>query len=164
MSIDVDIDRFGRCAKLAWEHARDIAASADPVVPVTTAHLLLGVAREPTCAGGLILRWMGADLALVEDQAAFVLRYGRRVDGFEPDPVPWEGVAHTPTAGRVLELCIDEADLYYSTFPVGTEHLLLSILRETHSAGARLLNYFDITEPRVRSTRNAIWEVLRLAE
>ena len=163
----VPMERFGRCAKLAWEHAVDAwrnppLSRARPAV--MTGHILLGALQEPTCAGGLILRKLGCDLELMLDKTKFLLVYGRRHDGIEEQPVTWEDVPHTPQAYRVLEYCIEEADLFHPDYPVGTEHLLLSLLRVHDGMGHGLLSYFGLNEHRVRAARDTWWDVLKLKE
>ena len=46
-------ERMGRCARLAWEHGIESFEKASRARPaLMTGHLLLGVIREPECAGG----------------------------------------------------------------------------------------------------------------
>jgi hypothetical protein len=161
------MERFGRCARLAWEHA--VEAWRNPTIgrqrpAVMTGHLLLGVLMEPTCAGGLILRKLGCDLALMIDKTRFLLVYGRRRDGMEEPPVPWQAVPHTPQALQALECCIEEADLFHAAYPVGTEHILLSLLRVEDGMGHGLLRYFGLNEHLVRAARDTWWDVLNLTE
>jgi hypothetical protein len=162
-----DMARMGRCAKLAWEHAVLRARQAPGRVPgVSTGHLLHGVLVEPDCAGGLILRRMGLDLTLAVEVAAFVNLHGRPISGAPETAgaVDWQGVGHSALAERALAIALEEAGLYSDTYPIGTEHLLLGILRLPDSTGARVLNYLGITEQAARATRDAMWELLTLTE
>ncbi|MEK9658421.1 MAG: Clp protease N-terminal domain-containing protein [Chloroflexota bacterium] len=161
-----DMARMGRCAKLAWEHAVLRQAQAPGrTAGVNTAHLLHGVLMEPDCAGGLILRRMGVNLALVDEHASFMNLHARPTPVTpERGTVDWQGVAHTPLAERVLALALEEAGLYSDTYPIGTEHLLLGILRLPDSTGAKVLGYMGVTEQAARTTRDAMWELLRLTE
>ena len=163
----VPMERMGRCAKLAWEHAVEEwrGASEERRRPgVMTGHILLGVLQEPTCAGGLILRKIGLDLQLVIDHTRFALVYGRRRDGIvEPTVVGWD-VPHTPTVLKVIKLCEEEANLTSATFPIGTEHLTLALLRAETGMANRVLQHFGISENQARVARDAWWDVLKLAE
>ena len=163
----VPMERMGRCAKLAWEHAVEEwgAAPEERRRPgVMTGHLLIGVLQEPTCAGGLILRKMGLDLQLVIDHTRFALVYGRRRDGIEEPTVDCWGVPHTPTASNVITLCEDEANLYHADFPIGTEHLTLALLRAETGMGNRVLRHFGISQNQARVARDTWWDVLKLGE
>ena len=162
---ELNMERMGRCARLAWEHAVDVhSKAAVSRSGVMTGHLLLGVLEEPQCAGGLILAKMQLDLKLALSTTNFVLHYGRRRDTPEEPTVEWEGIPHTRAAHAVLACAWEEADLFYSTFPIGTEHLLLGLLRVPEGMGYRLLGYFGIELDRARAKRDEFWKLLRLAE
>lgn len=165
--IPVPMARMGRCAKLAWEHAVEEwhATPEERRRPgVMTGHILLGVLQEPTCAGGLILRKIGLDLQLAIDHTRFALFYGRRRDGVDEPTVDWEGVQHTPSAYDVIKLCEEEANLTSATFPIGTEHLTLALLRTEAAMGNRILRHFDISQDKARVARDTWWDVLKLSE
>ena len=156
---------MGRCARLAWDHAVE-ARSAGPIERpgVMTAHLLLGVLKEPDCAGGLMLAKMGVELPVVLAHTEFALLHGRRRDGADEAPVEYAGVPHTPAARAVLDYSLDEAALFSETYPIGTEHILLGLLRVPQGTGCRLLHFFGVDEAGARSTRDEFWGILRLEE
>lgn len=161
----LEMTRMGRCAKLAWEHAVEEHENATISRPaIMTTHLLLGVLREPDCAGGLVLAKMGLDLELAILTTNFVLLHGRPLETVTEPVFVWADKPHTTTAMTVIEYSRDEAALYSDTYPIGTEHILLGLLRRPEGAGCRLLNYFGITETLARDTRNEFWEILKLAE
>lgn len=167
MTASVPLERFGRCAKLAWEHA--VEAWLNPPEgrarpSVMTGHILLGVLQERTCAGGLVLRKLGCDIDLMIDNTKFLLFYGRRRDGVTEEPVHWQDTPHTPQARRVLECSLEEANLFHADYPIGTEHLLLALLRVENGMGHALLRYFGLNEHLVRAARDTWWDVLKLAE
>lgn len=160
-----ETDRMGRCARAAWDHAVEQYRKRPYQRPgVTTAHVLLGVLREEKCAGGLILRKLGLDLELAYATTEFVLQYGRRAGGAEESPVLWGGVPHTPAGKSVLDFAREEANLFRPTYPIGTEHLVLGVLRTPEGMGCRLLNYFGIEGRGARAARDVLWDVLRSAE
>jgi ATP-dependent Clp protease ATP-binding subunit ClpA len=159
------MERMGRCARLAWEHGVEAHRNAAVARPgVTTGHLLLGVLTEDTCAGGLILGKLQLDLQLAQRTTEFVLLHGRRQSTSEERTIEWVGVAHSSAARQVLDLALEEANLYSATYPIGTEHLLLGILRVPDAMGCRILHSFGITEGRVRATRDELWQLLRSPE
>jgi ATP-dependent Clp protease ATP-binding subunit ClpA len=156
---------MGRCARIAWDHAVYAHRTAEIKRPgVMTGHILLGVLREETCAGGLILGRMGLDLKHAVALTEWVLVYGRRKDGVVEQPVDYCGVPHTPAARRVLDLSVDEANHYTATYPIGTEHLLLALFRVPEGMGNYILRFLGLDEAAVRATRDALWEVLASPE
>lgn len=161
----METDRMGTCARAAWDHAVERQrASTVPRPGLATGHLLLGVLQHPECAGGLILGKMGLDLKLASMTTEFALFYGRRRDRSEETAVDYAGVPHTRLARAVLDYCVEEANLFSPTYPIGTEHLVLSLLRVPDGMGCRILGWFGIEEPRARATRDELWGLLRTAE
>ncbi len=69
----------------------------------------------------------------------------------------------TPRAQQVLALARKEADRFNHSF-VGTEHLLLGLLRDPDGFGGRLLRFLGIELDAARATRDAFWQILKLAE
>jgi ATP-dependent Clp protease ATP-binding subunit ClpC len=160
-----EVERMGRCAREAWEHAVEVNGRAARSRPgVTTGHLLLGVLKHTDCAGGLILAKMGLDLKHAYSTTEFALFYGRRRDSSEELTVEWGGTAHSPAAKKVLDFALEEANLFSPTYPIGTEHLVLGLLRMSDGMGCRLLQWFGIEEQRARATRDELWELLRTTE
>jgi ATP-dependent Clp protease ATP-binding subunit ClpA len=159
-------DRMGRCARLAWEHAVEARNTAgDRRRPgIMTGHILLGVLEEPTCAGGLILRKMGLDLEHARDITRFVLFYGRRRDGVDEPLGEWMDQPHTPAALKAIEYSLEEAALFSDTYPIGTEHLLLGVLRAPTGMGSGIMAHFGINLHRARAARDTFWDVLKLSE
>lgn len=107
---------------------------------------------------------MGLDLGLARGITEFVLLHSRRQGGAEEGAVDWGGLAHTPAARQVLDLALEEANLFSATYPIGTEHLLLGLLRVPESMGYRILRYFGLEEAAVRAARDELWELLRSPE
>ncbi len=156
---------MGRCARLAWDHAVEAYRASTVARPgVMTGHILLGVLREESCAGGLILGRLGLDLKHAVALTEWVLFYGRRKDGVVEQPVDYCGVPHTPAARRVLDLSVDEANHFTPTYPIGTEHLLLALFRVPDGMGCHILHFLGLEESTARATRDALWEVLASPE
>ena len=111
---------------------------------VGTEHLLLGLLREDEGAGAHVLRKMGVEMEAVrarivahstEDEAAAEFKrdwLGRERPASLPEP------KLTSKAKRVLELAADEARRLRHNY-IGTEHLLLALLREKDGLAARIL-------------------------
>jgi hypothetical protein len=64
----------------------------------------------------------------------------------------------------VLDLCFEEADLFSPTYPIGTEHISLALLRVPEGSGSQILHWFGVDEAGVRRTRDELWELLRAFE
>jgi hypothetical protein len=161
----VELDRMGRCARKAWDHAVEVyQAAPGSRSGVTTGHILLGVLREESCAGGLILTAMGLDLKHAYGITDFLLLHSRRQNP-EPDlPAMWGGVAHTAAGKRAMDISLDEANLYTDTYPIGTEHLLLAVLRIPDSIACGAMRYLGLEVDAVRAKRDALWTLLRTME
>ena len=94
-------ERMGRCARLAWEHGVESFENASrPRSALMTGHLLLGVVRHPDCAGGLVLRRLGVDMALAASITEFELLYGRPLPDHAERAFDLWGKPHTPEALR----------------------------------------------------------------
>ncbi len=121
-------DRFTERAQNAIARAQEAAEELGHSY-VGSEHLLLGLAREGEGLGAKILRENGLDADLI---ASLLERFvGRGTPG-----QPAQGL--TPRAKRVIELAVSEAARLGHSH-VGTEHLLMGILREADSAAARLI-------------------------
>ena len=121
-------ERFTERAKKAIENAQSAAAELGHSY-VGTEHLLLGIARETEGLGSRVLRQNGFDPPAVEAQ--LLADRGRGAPG-----LPVQGL--TPRCRRVLEDAAADAQRLGHSF-VGTEHLLMGILRETECSAARML-------------------------
>ncbi|MBE6914430.1 MAG: ATP-dependent Clp protease ATP-binding subunit [Ruminococcaceae bacterium] len=121
-------DRFTERAKTAIEKAQAAAETLGHSY-VGSEHLLLGIVREAGGQGAKVLRENGLTDALLTE---LVERY---VGKGEPD-MPPQGLS--PRAKRVVELAVGDAGRLGHNF-VGTEHLLMGILREPDSAAARII-------------------------
>jgi len=121
-------DRFTAGAKEALQSAQETAAALGHGY-VGTEHILYGIAQEGSGLGARVLRGAGLDDELI--MSVIERNIGRGEPG-----APVQGL--TPRAKRVIELAVAEANRLGHGF-VGTEHLLMGILREYDSAGARVI-------------------------
>ena len=122
------IDRFTQSARSAIERARDVAGEFGHSY-VGSEHLLLGIAREENSLGAAVLRENGFDRAVLEDRLAHFS--GRGTPG-----VPVQGL--TPRSRIILRQAAADAERL-GCGSVGTEHVLLGILREPDCTAARLI-------------------------
>jgi ATP-dependent Clp protease ATP-binding subunit ClpC len=108
---------------------------------IGTEHLLLGLVREGEGVAARVLENMNVELAKVRTAVEFMIGRGAR-------PVVGE-VGLTPPAKRVIELAIDEARHLGHNY-IGTEHLLLGLVREGEGIAAGVLESLGIDFDRVR--------------
>ncbi|HET9614400.1 MAG TPA: Clp protease N-terminal domain-containing protein, partial [Candidatus Limnocylindrales bacterium] len=109
---------------------------------IGTEHLLLGLVREGEGVAARVLENMNVELAKVRTAVEFIIGRGDR-------PVVGE-VGLTPRAKRVIELAIDEARRLGHNY-IGTEHLLLGLVREGEGVAARVLENMNVELPKVRT-------------
>jgi ATP-dependent Clp protease ATP-binding subunit ClpA len=109
---------------------------------VGTEQILLGVIGEATGIGAKSLKSMGVNL---KDTRAEVEKIISRGSGYVAVEIPF-----TPRAKRVLELSWDEARQLGNNY-IGTEHLLLGILREGEGVASRVLENLGVDPRKLRS-------------
>jgi ATP-dependent Clp protease ATP-binding subunit ClpC len=109
---------------------------------VGTEQVLLGLIGEGTGIGPKVLKAMDVNL---KDARIEVEKIIGRGSGFVAVEIPF-----TPRAKRVLELALDEARQLGHNY-IGTEHLLLGLIREGDGVAARVLENLGLDLSRVRS-------------
>ena len=109
---------------------------------IGTEHLLLGIVREGEGIAARVLRKLDIDL----DQIQQVIENMVKPTG---GTLTLGEIPLTPRAKRVLELSIEEARLLNHNY-VGTEHLLLGLIREGEGVAARILIELGVDRKRVR--------------
>ena len=114
-----------RAVVLAQEEARLLSHNY-----IGTEHLLLGLLRENESMAAQVLGEMGVSLDAVRAQVVEIV--GTRATA------PSGRIPFTPPAKKVLELSLREA-LQLGTDYIGTEHLLLGLIREGEGVGAQIL-------------------------
>lgn len=137
LAFDLFTERTRDAMALAQDEARRLGHDF-----VGTEHILLGTLRRSDSVGAGVLAGMGVRLS--EVRAAVESDVGRG-----PGTPPGE-VRMTPRAKRVLELSVDEAKRLRHNY-VGTEHLLLGIVREGEGVAARILGRTGVAHDRVRA-------------
>ena len=130
-------ERARRVLTLAQEEAQRLNHSY-----IGTEHILLGLVREEEGVAARILVNMGVGLAKMRSAVEYVIGPG------EKPSVGATGL--TSRAKRIIELAIDEARQLGHSY-IGTEHLLLGLLREGEGVAAGVLDSFSITLERTRT-------------
>jgi len=130
-------ERARRVLTLAQEEAQNFNHSY-----IGTEHILLGLLRESEGVGAKVLANLGVSLSKARSAVEFIIGRGEK---------PSTGdIGLTPRAKRIIELAIDEARHLGHNY-IGTEHLLLGLLREGGGVAADVLDSFGITLERART-------------
>ncbi|WP_269613376.1 ATP-dependent Clp protease ATP-binding subunit [Prochlorococcus marinus] len=122
---------------LAQEEARRLGHNF-----VGTEQILLGLIGEGTGVAAKVLKSMGVNL---KDSRVEVEKIIGRGSGFVAVEIPF-----TPRAKRVLELSLEEARQLGHNY-IGTEHLLLGLIREGEGVAARVLENLGVDLTKVRT-------------
>ncbi|MCF8012704.1 MAG: ATP-dependent Clp protease ATP-binding subunit [Clostridiales bacterium] len=115
---------------------------------VGTEHVLLGLIREGEGVAAKILSEMSIDANTVRSKVEQVVEKGENASSGE--------VALTPRAKKVLELAVDEGRRMGTNY-VGTEHLLLGLIREGEGVAARVLTSLGAD---LNNVRQAVMQML----
>ncbi len=98
---------------------------------IGTEHILLGLVKEGSGVGANVLKNLDVDLRKVRLEVEKLVKRG-------PDMVTMGKLPQTPRAKKVIEYAIEEARSLNHNY-VGTEHLLLGLLREQDGVAAQVL-------------------------
>src|SRR5687767_12219236 len=108
---------------------------------IGTEHLLLGLVREGEGVAAKVLANLGVDLNKVRSAVEFIIGRGERtVTG---------DIGLTPRAKKVIELSVEEARRLNHNY-IGTEHLLLGLVREGEGIAAGVLESLGVSLDKVR--------------
>jgi ATP-dependent Clp protease ATP-binding subunit ClpC len=109
---------------------------------IGTEHLLLGLVREGDGVAAKVLANLGVELNKVRSAVEFIIGRGdRSVTG---------DIGLTPRAKKVIELAVDEARRLNHHY-IGTEHLLLGLVREGEGIAAGVLESLGVSLEKVRN-------------
>ena len=109
---------------------------------IGTEHILLGLVKEGSGVGANVLKNLGVDLRKVRMEVEKLVKSG-------PEMVTMGKLPQTPRAKRVIEYAIEEARNLNHNY-VGTEHLLLGLLREQDGVAAQVLMNLGLKLEEVR--------------
>ncbi len=109
---------------------------------IGTEHLLLGLVREGDGVAARVLSNMGVQLPKVRSAVEFIIGRG--------ESMILGDIGLTPRAKKVIELAVDEARRLNHHY-IGTEHLLLGLVREGEGIAAGVLESLGVNLEKVRS-------------
>jgi len=98
---------------------------------ISTEHILLGLVKEGSGVGATVLKNLDVDIKKLRLEVEKLVKSG-------PDMVTMGKLPQTPKAKKVIEYAIEEARALNHNY-VGTEHILLGLLRETEGIAAQVL-------------------------
>src|SRR6201986_1528613 len=135
-------ERARQVVVLAQEEARPIKHNY-----IGTEHILLGLLREEEGLAARVLESLEITVERVRSQVVRIVGSGEEVTSGQ--------IPFTPRAKKVLELALREA-LSLGHNYIGTEHILLGLVRENEGVAARILLDFDADSDKIRN------EVIRM--
>jgi len=130
-------ERARRVLSLAQEEAQRFNHNY-----IGTEHLLLGLVREGDGVAAQVLRNLGVELNKVRSAVEFIIGRG--------DRIVLGDIGLTPRAKKVIELAVDEARRLNHHY-IGTEHLLLGLVREGEGIAAGVLESLGVNLEKVRT-------------
>ena len=139
-------DRFSQRARKVFALAQEEAQGFNHNY-IGTEHLLLGLIREGDGVAAKVLQGLGVELSDVRTAVGIVIGRGH---------VPVTGaLGYTPRAIKVVELAVDEARQQSHTY-VGTEHILLGLIREGEGIAAGVLTRLGVELEKAREQTLAV--------
>ena len=135
-------ERARRVLSLAQEEAQRFNHNY-----IGTEHILLGLARETDGVAARVMSSLGVELSKVRSAVEFIIGRGER-------PSPGD-IGLTPRAKKVIELAVDEARRLSHHY-IGTEHLLIGIMREGEGVAAGVLESLGVSLDKVRAETTRI--------
>ncbi len=135
------LDKFTERAKKVLVYAQDEATRFNHTY-IGTEHLLLGLLREGDGIAAKALGNLGVELNKVRSAVEFIIGRGEKVVVSD--------INLTPRAKRVIELAVEEARRLGHNY-IGTEHLLLGLVREGEGIAAGVLESLGVNLEKVRA-------------
>ena len=123
-------ERARRVLSLAQEEAQRFNHNY-----IGTEHILLGLVRETDGLAAKVLASLGVELGKVRSAVEFIIGRGERSVAGD--------IGLTPRAKNVIELAVDEARRLNHHY-IGTEHLLIGLMREGEGVAAGVLESLGI--------------------
>jgi ATP-dependent Clp protease ATP-binding subunit ClpA len=145
MTFERFTERARQVVVLAQEEAHSI-----PHHHLGTEHILLGILREEEGLGACTLEALGIDAEMV--RARVLAISPAQAAPFGPGQIPF-----TPRAKKVIDLSLREA-LSLGHNYIGTEHILLGLVRENEGSAMQILRELDADSDKIRD------EVLRMLQ
>ena len=140
-------DRFTERAQKVMVYSQEEAVRMNYNY-IGTEHILLGILREGEGIAARVLKSKGIDLAAVRNQVEAIIGKGQQKVA--------QVIGYTPRTKTILELSVDEARSLGQNY-IGTEHLLLALIREGEGVAAQILMAMGLN---FNSIRQEIIELL----
>ena len=134
-------DRFTDRAKKVMSFARQEAQKFNHEY-IGTEHILLGLVQEGSGVAANVLKNMTIDLEKIRHEVEKIVKTG-------PSMVTMGQLPFTPRAKKVLELSMEEASQLSHNY-IGTEHLLLGLIKENEGIAAQVLMNLGVKLDEVR--------------
>ena len=135
-------ERARRVLSLAQEEAQRFNHNY-----IGTEHVLLGLVRENEGTAAKVLGGLGIELNKIRSAVEFIIGKGDTAASGE--------IGLTPRAKKVIELAVDEARRLNHHY-IGTEHLLIGLMREGEGVAAGVLESLGVTLDKVRGETNSV--------
>lgn len=135
------LDKFTKRARRVLTYAQEEAVRLNHNY-IGTEHLLLGLIREEEGMAAKVLRDLGVDQNRVRQIVEDIVGRGQAAAGTR--------LSLTPRTKRVIELAVDEARRLGHHY-IGTEHLLLGLVREGDGIAVNVLKSLNINPDKVRN-------------
>ena len=135
-------ERARRVLSLAQEEAQRFNHNY-----IGTEHILLGLVRENEGTAAKVLGGLGIELNKILSAVEFIIGKGDTAASGE--------IGLTPRAKKVIELAVDEARRLNHHY-IGTEHLLIGLMREGEGVAAGVLESLGVTLDKVRGETNSV--------
>ena len=135
-------ERARRVLSLAQEEAQRFNHNY-----IGTEHILLGLVRETDGTAAKVLASLAIELSKVRSAVEFIIGKGDTASGSE--------IGLTPRAKKVIELAVDEARRLNHHY-IGTEHLLIGLMREGEGVAAGVLESLGVTLDKVRGETSTV--------
>ncbi len=135
-------ERARRVLSLAQEEAQRFNHNY-----IGTEHILLGLVRETDGVAARVLSSLSVELSKVRSAVEFIIGRGERSTTGE--------IGLTPRAKKVIELAVDEARRLSHHY-IGTEHLLIGLMREGEGVAAGVLESLGVSLDKVRAETGRI--------
>ena len=131
-------ERAKRVIKLARKEAGRLGHSY-----IGTEHLLLGLVREGEGVAAIVLQNLGLELDSLRLEIEKTVQSG-------PATLTLDEIPFAPRAKRVMELAVENAQAMSHSY-IGTEHILLGLIREGEGIAARVLEKMGLTFEKIRT-------------
>jgi ATP-dependent Clp protease ATP-binding subunit ClpC len=129
-------ERFSDSARLVMQRANEEAQLLNHEY-IGTEHVLLAIVEDENCVAANVLRHLEIDVRSVPREIEKLVKNG-------PDVLPKRRRPETPSAKKVIEYSMEEARKMEHRY-VGTEHIVLGLLREQHGIAAHVLTQLGVS-------------------